>query len=198
MTAQESLSLLIDGNIRFSSGRVERPNQDESRRIFVADIGQSPFAAVLACSDSRVPVEMIFDRGIGDIFVVRTAGNLDGEAETGSLEYAVEHLNVPLIVILGHTKCGAVTAVVEECEAHGHIKSIACRIAATVTETRQINPELDQTEFIEACSRADVRKVVEHLRLESDIIREALEKGALKITGAYYDIRSGVVEWLDR
>jgi len=198
MTAQESLSLLREGNIRFSSGRAERPHQDESRRIFLDDNGQNPFSAVLSCSDSRVPVEIIFDRGKGDIFVVRTAGNLDGEGETGSLEYAVEHLNVPLIVILGHSNCGAVTAVVDHCEAHGRIKSIACRIAVTVKETEHVKPSLNHRDFIDACSRENVRKVVEHLRLESDIIREALEKGNLKIAGAYYDIRSGVVDWLDR
>jgi carbonic anhydrase len=197
MTAQKSLSLLKEGNIRFSSGRAERPHQDESRRIFLDDNGQNPFAAVLSCSDSRVPVEIIFDRGKGDIFVVRTAGNLDGEGETGSLEYAVEHLNVPLIVILGHTRCGAVSAVVDRCEAHGRIKSIACRIAATLEETQQLEPRLNHSELIDACSRANVRKVVEHLRFESDIIREAVEKGSLKVVSAYYDIRSGVVEWLD-
>ena len=128
----------------------------------------------------------------------RTAGNLDGEGETGSLEYAVEHLNVPLIVILGHSNCGAVTAVVDHCEAHGRIKSIACRIAVTVEETEHVKPSLNHRDFIDACSRANVRKVVEHLRFESDIIREAIERGSLRLSGAYYHIRSGVVEWLDR
>ena len=197
MNFEESLSLLKEGNSRFSSGQPQRPNQDPNRRMFVADNGQAPHAAVLACSDSRVPVELIFDRGIGDIFVVRTAGNLDGDHETGSLEYAVEHLNVPLLVVLGHSKCGAVTAVVDQCEAHGHIQSIACKIAVMVEETRLANPGLSKTEFIEACSRSDVQQVVKRLSFENDIIHEAIQRGFLKVVGAYYDIRSGVVEWLD-
>ncbi|MCX5874198.1 MAG: carbonic anhydrase [Deltaproteobacteria bacterium] len=195
MTSQEALALLKEGNARFSQGKPERPNQDEARRTNIADKGQNPFAAVLSCSDSRKPVELLFDRGLGDIFVVRVAGNVAGVDQVGSLEYAVEHLGVPLIVVLGHNKCGAVTAVVEGYEAHGNIRAIVEKIAPVVEETRKVNPNLPMNKLVDECVLANVRHVAHYLSANSAIIKHAVESGALKIIGANYHIRTGQVSW---
>ncbi len=114
MSADEALRMLKEGNDRFAEGRPEGPNRDHERRILTSKEGQKPFAAVLACSDSRVPVKILFDRGVGDIFTVRVAGNVVGETAVGSIEYAVENLGIRLLVVLGHSCCGAVEAALGE------------------------------------------------------------------------------------
>src|SRR5688572_3946938 len=108
-----SLMLLKEGNARYASGKSQHPHLDAERRSSTVSQGQEPFATILACSDSRDPVELIFDRGVGDLFVVRVAGNVAGISELASVEYGVGHLNTPLLIVMGHTKCGAVTAVVK-------------------------------------------------------------------------------------
>lgn len=195
MTAQEALTLLKEGNARFSQGKPARPNQDEARRINTADNGQKPFAAVLSCSDSRVPVELLFDRGVGDVFVVRVAGNVAGVDQVGSIEYAVEHLGVPLIVVLGHNKCGAVSAAVDGHEAHGNIRAIVEKIAPVVAQTRKANPDMPLNKLVDACILANVKHVTHYLSANSAIIKHAVESGAVKIVGANYDIRTGRVIW---
>ncbi len=113
LSADEALKMLKDGNARFVEGKATHPHQDAARRALTAGQGQHPVATVLSCSDSRAPVELLFDQGIGDLFVVRVAGNVAATDEIGSMEYAVDHLNTPVVVVLGHSQCGAVTAVVE-------------------------------------------------------------------------------------
>src|SRR5262249_10338084 len=110
VSAEEGLKLLKEGNARWGAGKPENPATEAWRRELLAEAGQKPFVTVLACSDSRVPVERLFDRGVGDVFVVRVAGNVIGGDESGSIEYGIEHLHTPLLVIMGHTKCGAVQA----------------------------------------------------------------------------------------
>jgi carbonic anhydrase len=195
MTSQEALQLLKEGNARFAQSKPVRPDQDQSRMTDTADKGQKPFVAILSCSDSRAPVELLFDRGIGDIFAVRVAGNVAGVDQMGSLEYAVEHLKVPLVVVLGHSKCGALTTVVEGHEAHGYIKAITDQIEPIVKETRKDNPGIPMDKLVEACIRANVRHVTDYLTAKSAPIRNAVENGSVKIIGAYYDIRSGQVGW---
>ena len=131
-----SLMLLREGNARFAMGTPQHPHQDAERRAATAAQGQEPFATILACSDSRDPVELIFDRGVGDLFVVRVAGNVAGESELATVEYGVGHLNTPLLIVMGHTKCGAVTAVVKEAELHGHLLTLAKKIKPNTKASR--------------------------------------------------------------
>src|SRR5262245_9624613 len=131
-----SLMLLKEGNARFAAGKQLHPNQDAERRASTVAQGQEPFATILACSDSRDPVELVFDRGIGDLFVVRVAGNVAGVRELATVEYGVGHLHTPLLIVMGHSKCGAVTAVVQGAELHGHLQSLAEKIKPAANKVK--------------------------------------------------------------
>lgn len=130
LNSDTALAALKDGNARFVAGKPTRPNQDAARRTDVAK-GQNPFAALISCADSRVAPELVFDQGLGDLFIVRVAGNVANTDEIGSSEYGVEHLGAPLLVVLGHTKCGAVAAVMQGAEVHGNIPGAVKNIAPT-------------------------------------------------------------------
>jgi len=190
--ADQALQLLKEGNARY----LTKTNHAERREATAP--GQKPFAAVLACADSRVPVEVIFDHGIGDLFVVRVAGNIGCDsAVMGSLEYAAEHLHVPLIVILGHSNCGAVKAAVDNAPVSGHIADIKYAIHPVVCRTRLAHPGLE--------GDALLRKVIEDntLQAEADLLAQSRElcqlykDHKLKIIRAVYDLASGRVEWLE-
>lgn len=188
--AEEALQALREGNRRFATGQAIHPHQDATRREEVLP-GQRPFAALLACSDSRVPPEVIFDRGVGDLFVVRTAGHVVDDVALGSIEYAVEHLQVPLLVVLGHTRCGAVTAALHGDEAPGHIAAVIRAILPAVREARGL-PGDPLSNAIDA----HVRRVVAHLRAVSPLLAEREHTGTLPIVGARYNLESGEVDWL--
>lgn len=196
MTAHEALQTLTEGNAKFVCESVERPNQCRIRRMVTSEKGQQPFAAVLACADSRVPVELIFDRGIGDIFVVRVAGNIAGPTETGSLEYAVEHLGVRLIVVLGHSGCGAVRASAQAVEHQGSVGSIVRKIIPVVQKTKDENPDLTENELLQAIERNNIWQSIEDLLSHSAVLREHLKSSHIGVVGAYYDIATGHVEWM--
>ena len=136
----EALKMLQKGNSRYMSGGLEHPNLGQGRRTLTATQGQRPFAAILSCSDSRVPVELIFDCGIGDISVVRVAGNVLGNSELGSIEYAVDHLGVSLFLVLGHTKCAAVKAVCEAGLLEGNLHGISEKILPAVQQVDATSP----------------------------------------------------------
>ncbi len=131
----QALQTLLDGNKRFAAGRQLHPNQGKERRDEVAK-GQKPFAIIVGCSDSRIPPEILFDQGIGDLFIIRLAGNIVDDMALGSIEYAADHLGSRLVVVLGHSKCGAVTATAQGGEAHGHIGSIVKAIAPAVDRAK--------------------------------------------------------------
>jgi carbonic anhydrase len=190
------LEALKDGNERFALGRPWHDHQDAARRADTAAHGQHPFATVLACSDSRVPVELIFDQGIGDLFVVRVAGNVCGRDETGSIEYGIEHLHTPLLVVLGHAECGAVTAAVEGADEHGSIPELLSHIAPAAARTRAEHPELSGRALIDAAVRTNVWHSIEELYANSAGLRHAVLEGKVRIVGAVYDIRTAKVEWL--
>lgn len=190
--ARESLRLLAEGNARFVEGRRQGDRYGPARRAEVAS-EQHPIAIVLSCSDSRVPSEIVFDQGIGDLFVVRVAGNVLDEINIGSIEYGAEHLHAPLVVVLGHQRCGAVTAAVEGGEAPGHIGSIVEALAPAVGEARKICRDGD---LVEAASHANVRRVVRKLGERSSILAHLITTGKLSVVGAYYDLDSGKVEFL--
>ncbi len=190
----KALQMLKDGNERYASGEPTYPHQDaETRKSLTAS--QHPFAVVLSCVDSRVPPEIVFDRGLGDMLVIRTAGHVVDDASLGSIEFGVGVLKSPLLVVLGHESCGAVkasiTAVDEQSPLSGAIQSLAEAIKPAVNKTR--GTKGDRTaETIDA----NVHHVMEQLK-QSDIIRQALESGALKIVGGVYDLDTGEVHFHD-
>jgi carbonic anhydrase len=187
---EEALRALREGNRRFAAGRAVHPHQDAARREEILP-GQRPFAVILACSDSRVPPEIIFDQGLGDLFVVRTAGDVVDDVALGSIEYAVEHLGVPLVVVLGHTRCGAVTATLHGDEVSGHIAAIVQAILPAVQEARRL-PGDPLSNAIDA----HIRHVVAYLRATSPILAEREHAGTLRIVGARYNLENGEVEWM--
>jgi len=191
LKAEDSLVRLAAGNKRFVAGTVSHPDQSAVRRTEVAG-GQHPYAIVLACADSRLSPELIFDEGLGDLFVVRNAGNLLDDHVIASLEYAVEHLHVPLIVVLGHTKCGAVTAAVAGGTLPGHLPSIAESLAPAVAMAKK-----KPGDPVENAVRISARFSAAALSTMEPIIGEAVKEGRIKVVAARYDIATGQVEFLE-
>jgi carbonic anhydrase len=188
--AGEMLERLLRGNHRFVTGKQEHPNQAASYRRDLA-AGQHPVAAILGCADSRVPPEIIFDQGLGDLFTVRVAGNVVDDATLGSLEYAVEHLGVPLIIVLGHSGCGAVQAALAGGQVRGQIHRLVTAIKPAVLSAAGAPGEpLDQA------VRTNVDMVVRQLRAACPVLAPLVAQGKLVIVGAYYDIVTGSVELL--
>jgi carbonic anhydrase len=188
--ADAALQQLLEGNRRFAANRLLHVNVSERRRIEVAH-GQKPFAMILGCVDSRVPPELIFDRGLGDLFVVRTAGEVLDQAVLGSLEFGVAELRIPLLVVLGHQQCGAVKATLEVLESkaapEADINALVLGIRPAVEQVKdQAGDRLDNA------VRAQVALTVTRL-MRTLVLSEAVEKGALKIVGAYYDLDNGRV-----
>jgi len=184
----ESLDILMEGNKRFADGHPTHPNQSTERRADVARNGQHPIVAILYCSDSREPVEQIFDQGIGDIFGARLAGNIATEEALGSIEYAVDHLGVPLVVVLGHTKCGAVDATVKGGTPHGHIGSLVKAIAPSVEKAKGL--AADPGDYVEVARLA----VLENVKAMVGILKASPIIASVKVVGAVHDIESGRVE----
>jgi carbonic anhydrase len=189
-----SLMLLKEGNVRYVTGKPQHPHLDAERRASTFAQGQEPFATVLACSDSREPVELIFDRGVGDLFVVRVAGNVAGLSELATIEYGVSHLNTPLLVVMGHTKCGAVTAVVKGTELHGHLQALAEKIKPAADKVKAETPEPE--EAVAKAIQANVWQTIEDVIKQSSVVRERVRAGRLSILGALYDLEQGKVSWL--
>jgi carbonic anhydrase len=198
ITSDEALKLLNEGNARFVEMKLYHPDETIARREETAVNGQKPFAAVLACSYSRVPVEAIFDRGIGDIFVVRVAGNVVMDnGVIGSLEYAAEHLKSPLLVIMGHTGCGAVKAAVDDSAVEGKIRDIQKQIMPIVISTKKEHPDLSGPDLVNAVAKNNALQAKKDLLSLSHEVKEMADEGKLKIVTAIYDIKTGKVEWIE-
>ena len=191
LKAEDSLARLTAGNKRFVAGAVTHPDQSVAHRTELAG-GQHPYAIILACADSRLSPELIFDEGLGDLFVVRNAGNLLDNHVYASLEYAVEHLHVPLIVVLGHTKCGAVTAAVGGGELPGHLSSIAESLAPAVAMAKK-----KPGDAVDNAVRINARLASAALAGLEPILSEAVKEGRVKVVAARYDIGTGQVEFLE-
>jgi len=191
LKAEDSLARLSDGNKRFVAGTADHRDQSAERRLQVAE-GQHPYAVILACADSRLSPEIIFDEGLGDLFVVRNAGNLLDDHVIASIEYGVEHLHIPLVVVLGHTKCGAVTAAVGGGELPGHLPSIAQSLAPAVTMAKK-----KPGDAVDNAVRINARLSAAALSGMEPIIGEAVKSGKLKVIAARYDIATGHVEFLE-
>ncbi len=194
MTGKEVWEQLLEGNRRFVDNRPLNRNLPELRQRLVP--GQHPRAAVLCCSDSRVPAEVIFDQSLGDIFVVRTAGLVLEPVSLGSLEYAVAHLHVPLLVVNGHEFCGAVTAAVHHPDLkEGHITAVVQKIAPAAGQARQRG--LAGQELVEAANDLHLKALYAGLREVSPIIKEALEARRLEMVLAKYFLSTGAIEVLE-
>jgi carbonic anhydrase len=194
MLGEQALQKLMDGNDRFASGNASHPDQSFERRAELIS-GQHPFAVVVGCSDSRIPPEVIFDLGLGDIFVIRTAGQVLDNVTIASVEYAVEHLGVPLVVVLGHDSCGAVTAAVKGGEIVGHLGSLMDFIAPAVNESRESGNE---SELLNNSIDNNVYNIVDELKESQPVLSEKVENGELLVVGARYHLDSGKVEVLEQ
>jgi carbonic anhydrase len=196
LSPDTALNMLKEGNNRFVQGLEKHPNLSTSRRKQTAEEGQKPFAVVLACSDSRVPVEEIFDRGIGDIFTVRDAGNVASKTDIGSIEYAVDHLGSTLVLVMGHSGCGAVTATVEGGEAPPNIKAFEDLIAVAMAKVKAANPAMSGSTLIAEVAKANVWQAIEDIYKNSPMMREKVKDGKVKLLGAVYEMTSGKISWM--
>lgn len=193
ITPELALQQLMEGNLRYAQGNASHPHQSLERRAELVS-GQHPFAVILGCSDSRIPPELIFDQGLGDVFVIRTAGEVVDNASLASIEYAVEHLDVPLVVVLGHDSCGAVTAAVQGGEAEGHLGSLMDFIRPAVEQAREAG---EGSDLLNGSIDNNVFNIVEALKSSQPVLSEKVEAGELMILGARYRLDSGLVEILE-
>ncbi|MBM4275611.1 MAG: carbonic anhydrase [Deltaproteobacteria bacterium] len=196
ISADEALKLLKDGNARYVEGKAQHPHQTRERRALTAGQGQKPFATVLSCSDSRAPVEILFDRGVGDILVIRVAGNVAAVDEIGTMEYGVEHLNTPLVVVLGHSQCGAVTAAVEGLKLPGHMAALVKPIQPAVSKAKADNPGVSGEALVNAAVKANVFQAMEDLLQKSSIVKGRVKATKIRVIGAFYEMDTGQVQWL--
>lgn len=186
-SADTVLRELKAGNDHHLAKRYQHPHQTASRQREVAQ-GQHPHAIVLSCADSRVAPEIILDQGLGDLFDVRVAGNVASDAELASIEYAAEHLHTPVLVVMGHQKCGAVTAAAEPGEAEGHLPSLLAMIRPAVDKARTQPGDL-----IENAVRINVENVVRQIRLSTPVLAALVDRGELTVAGAVYSLDTGKV-----
>lgn len=192
ISAGEALLKLKKGNEHFIKMHMAHPDETKHRRAELVK-GQHPFAIILSCSDSRVPSEILFDQGLGDLFVIRNAGNVLDEHVIGSIEYAVGHLGVNLVVVLGHESCGAIEATMANAKGSKYIESLEKAIRPAIAQAKKEN-NLSPENVTKINAELDVKNILE----ESDELQEAVEKRGLKIIPAYYHLDSGKVEFLDK
>lgn len=189
LNADDALARLLEGNRRFVESVPTHPDQGAARRSLLTG-GQSPFAIILACSDSRVPPELLFDQGLGDLFVVRVAGNIADSHALGSLEYGAQVLGARFLMVLGHEYCGAVDAAVKGGHAGGNIDSIIDVIAPAASRAKA---DPDKTDLLNKAITENVREVLSAINKRSPALTAMAAKGELKIVGARYDLDSGDV-----
>lgn len=195
-TPETALEALKAGNARYVDGNLAMPNLDAQRRSNTAKNGQFPFATIMTCSDSRVPVEYIFDRGVGDLFIIKVAGNVADTDEIGTIEYGTEHLKTPILLILGHTKCGAVTAVATGAKLHGSLPGLVDNIKPAFDKVKHIHPETPGKDLVPETIKENVFQALEDVITHSPMVAKLIKEGKLKAIGAIYDIETGYVEWL--
>jgi carbonic anhydrase len=203
ISAQEALERLHDGNRRFTSNVRNRDSlANEARRTEVAD-GQEPFAIILGCSDSRVPAEIVFDQGLGDLFVIRVAGNIVAPSQIGSIEFAAERYGTRLVVVLGHSQCGAILATIDELKRptpnqSRNLRSIVDRVRPAVEPLLNTGLYNDHETLVRHAVRANVRISANHLRHGSDVLEHLIQKDGLAIVGAEYSLETGIVDFFDQ
>lgn len=196
----EALERLRAGNARFVANELSLPKPDVERARLAS--GQTPFAVILGCSDSRVPTEIVFDQGLGDLFVIRVAGNIVAPSQIGSIEFAAQKFGTKLVVVLGHTHCGAVEATVEELQRPAekqsrNIAAIVGRIRPSVMDLMESGDAMDYEELVNKAVRENVRYSANALRHGSEVVEELIDSGELLVVGAEYSLDTGVVEFFD-
>jgi carbonic anhydrase len=197
------LKMLKEGNERFASGKAIHPHLDTARLELAGKENQAKYAyaTVLSCSDSRLPVELIFDAGIMDIFVIRVAGNVCDTDEIGSIEYGLAHVNTPVLVVLGHSQCGAVTAVTHAIHGGGHrlernIPPLVDNIVPAVKRAMELHAGVHGDEIIQYAIEENVWQGIEDLFMKSPAVRSVVKAGKAKVVGAIYDVGTGKISWL--
>jgi len=195
ITRDQALQLLREGNARFVTGKRDHPREFLTRALETAEYGQRPIATFLSCSDSRVPLEIIFDQSIGDLFSIRVVGNICRDSQLGSIEFGVKNLETQLCVVLGHTKCGAVTAACTDQGLEENIQSLMQSIHPAVERAKSQTGKTG-SEIIEVCCVENVFLQIETMFKKSRVLREAARRDELSILGAVYDIETGLVTFL--
>ena len=200
ISAQRALAALQEGNRRFVA---ELRSADGVRtRRHVLPVGQEPFAIILGCSDARVPAEIVFDQGLGDLFVIRVAGNIVAPSQIGSVEFAAETFGTRLVVVLGHSNCGAIHATLEQLarpsrEQSPNLRSIVNRIRPAVDGLLERGAMVDKDKLMREAVRANIRMSAAHLRHGSEALERAIDRDGLRVVGAEYSLDSGQVEFFD-
>lgn len=202
ITARESLERLREGNRRFADGLHGREGAADRTRRRELTIGQEPFAIVLGCSDSRVPAELVFDQGLGDLFVIRVAGNIVAPSQIGSVEFAVERFGTRLVVVLGHSRCGAVSATLDELrrpsEAQSrNLRSIVDRIRPAVESLLATELVHRPDALLRKAVRSNIRVAANQLRHGSEILEQLIRDDGLRVVGAEYSLETGIVDFFD-
>ncbi len=200
--AREALDLLREGNQRFvSEARHAETGTSRARRRELAS-GQEPFAIILGCSDSRVPAEIVFDQGLGDLFVIRVAGNIVAPSQVGSVEFAAARFSTRLVVVLGHSNCGAILATLEELgrpsqDQSRNLRSIVDRVRPSVEPLLSTSFRHDQSALVREAVRANIRVSAGHLRHGSEVLEQLIQAEGLRVVGAEYSLETGVVDFFD-
>ncbi|MDZ4724455.1 MAG: carbonic anhydrase [candidate division Zixibacteria bacterium] len=201
-SAEKALNRLREGNLRFAAGmRSPNTSLSHSRRAELSK-DQQPFAIVLGCSDSRVPAEIVFDQGLGDLFVIRVAGNIVAPSQVGSVEFAASRFGTRLVVVLGHSQCGAILATLEELQQPAenqsrNLRSIVDRVRPSVEALLKTELRHDLDALVRHAVRANVRVSVDHLRHGSEVLEQLIQNEGLLVVGAEYSLETGVVEFFD-
>lgn len=195
ITPDEAVKMLQEGNERFASDKIIRPHTDIARLKEVAQ-GQHPFVTINSCSDSRVPPELLFDQGFGDLFIIRNAGNVSATDEIGTIEYGTEHLGTRLVVVLGHTKCGAVTAVAKGEHVGGSIPALVAPIAPAVKKIKSAHVGHETNVWLNEAIKENVYEQIANILRKSQIVRDMVMDGKVKIVAAMYDVDTGKVQFL--
>ncbi len=202
ISARAALTRLREGNHRFvADERGADPPPSRARRLELS-AGQEPFAVILGCSDSRVPVEIVFDQGLGDLFVIRVAGNIIAPSLIGSVEFATERFGTRLVVVLGHSRCGAILATLEElqrptADQSRNLYSIVDHVRPSVQGLLATELRHDPDALVQQAVRANIRASVRHLRQGSQVIEQLIQKDALLVVGAEYSLETGIVDFFD-
>jgi carbonic anhydrase len=201
ITGLEGLGRLREGNARFVANQMRTlEHAHESRRAELVS-GQAPFAIVLGCSDSRVPAELVFDQGFGDLFVIRVAGNIVAPSQVGSVEFAAARYGTSLVVVLGHSGCGAIAAALEDLRNPGPqsraLRSIVDRVRPAVQSAMEARPDAADAAVMEHAIRANIRTSAGHLRHASALLEQLIESDKLRVVGAEYSLETGLVDFFE-
>ena len=200
--AAEALERLRAGNLRFVSERSRSGDSVTGTRRSEVAAGQQPFAIILGCSDSRVPAEIVFDQGLGDLFVIRVAGNIVAPSQVGSVEFAAARYDTRLVLVLGHSQCGAILATLEELQRptenqSRNLQSIVDRVRPSVESLLATPLRHDRDALIQQAVRANIRASVNHLQHGSEVLEQLIQEGGLRVVGAEYSLETGLVEFFE-